>query len=226
MPLNNTVIALDGVGGTGIMPQLLKLAVKVSGSKLHVQRYFWTHGYFRPFHDLRDKEHIERKAEELAGIIRSVKAESNHVQIIAKSGGCLVAVKALEQLDANETSRIILMSPAISPQYDLSPALRAVSGKMVCFHSQHDKIILGLGTTIFGTSDGVRTVSAGCVGFANPPDSGVALDQYDKLEQHSWTPSMLKQLHTGLHSGNSSFPWILKHIVPILAEGADSAEAI
>ncbi len=221
MAPKNIVIALDGVGGTGIMPQLLKLAVKVSKSELHVQRYFWTHGYLRPFQDLLDKEHIERKGEELAKIIRSARDESNHVQIIAKSGGCLVAVKALEQLDADETSRVILMSPAISPHYDLSPALGAVSGKMICFHSQHDKVILGLGTKIFGTSDGVRTVSAGCVGFANPPNTSLNLDQYAKLEQHSWTPSMLKQLHTGLHSGNSSFPWILKHIVPILAERVD-----
>ena len=62
----------------------------------------------------------------------------------------------------------VLLSPALSPTYDLVPALRAVRREMVVFWSPLDVIVLGLGTRIFGTIDRIKTVSAGLVGFRGP----------------------------------------------------------
>lgn len=166
-PPPNLVIALDGVGGTGILPLSLRAAAKFGGANLKIQRFFWNHGVFMPFHDLLDKEHIERKGAQLAELIDSVD-KGHTVQLVAKSGGT--------------------------------------------------RFILGLGTSIFGTSDGVRTTSAGCAGFATAPENCLYPEQYSKLEQQRWRPGMLKQLHNGMHFGNSATPWLLKNVVPRLID--------
>jgi hypothetical protein len=163
----NIVIALDGVGGTGILPLSLKAAAKFGGANLKIQRFFWNHGVFMLFHDLLDKEHIERKGAQLAELIDSLYKDDT-VQLVAKSGG--------------------------------------------------SRLILGLGTSIFGTSDGVRTTSAGCAGFAIAPVSCLYPAQYSELEQERWRPDMLKQLQNGMHFGNSATPWLLKNIVPRLID--------
>lgn len=213
----NLVIALDGVGGTGILPLSLMAAAKFGGANLKIRRFFWNHGLFMPFHDLLDKEHISRKGAELAELIDSIDKEHS-VQVVAKSGGSLVAVKALELLAERRVARTILLSPAISPGYDLSRALQAIERNLICYYSPYDRVILGLGTSIFGTSDGVRTVSAGCAGFEVEPQSCLYPEQYAKLEQERWRPEMLKQLHNGMHFGNSATPWLLKNVVPLLSE--------
>ena len=216
-PGSHLVITLDGVGGTGILPFSLMAAAKLGGTKLKVQRYFWNHGLFMPFHDLLDKAHIDQKGAELATLIETL-AKEHSVQLVAKSGGSLVAIKALELLAPNKVVRTVLLSPAISPQYDLSRALQAVERSLICYYSPYDRLILGLGTSLFGTSDGVRTVSAGCLGFAVAPDVCLYPEQYIKLEQERWQPAMLKQFHNGMHAGNSSTPWLLKNVVPRLIE--------
>lgn len=212
------VLALDGVGGTGIMPLSLMAATKLAGKNLRVKRFFWNHGIGRPFRDLLDREHINRKGTELAELIEEMQEadEFRTVQIVAKSGGCLVAVKAMELLPENVVTRVILLSPSISPSYDLSPAMKAAK-EVNCFYSTFDRLILGLGTSIFGTSDGVRTVGAGCVGFINPPRRCKFPDQYKKLSQEKWEPHMLKQMHNGMHFGSSATPWLLHNVVPLLA---------
>ena len=170
-----------------------------------------------PFKDLLDKEHMTQKASELADLISDIDPQIS-IQIVAKSGGSLVAIKALELLPVNRVKRMVLLSPAVSPNYDLSPALQSISSSLICHHSHLDRLILGLGTSIFGTSDGARVVSAGCTGFTNVPSVCRFPEQYSKLEQLSWRPEMLKQLHNGLHFGNTSTPWLLRHVIPRLME--------
>ena len=57
------------------------------------------------------------------------------VFLVAKSGGSGVIVKALEQLEEGSVERAILLAPALSPDYDLSAALRALVRDMVVFWS-------------------------------------------------------------------------------------------
>jgi hypothetical protein len=210
------VIALDGVGGTGIMPQTLALAMKWTGSGHTVQKFFWTHGIGQPLKDLQDTDNIEKKSIELFQLLEGLLTEGKSVQVVAKSGGSIIAVKALERLPAASVTRLVLLSPAISPGYDLSLALRAVDKKMVCFYSKHDRVYLSLGTSVFGTSDGVRGASAGCLSFQAPPPQASEPEQYSKLEQVPWEPAMLARLHIGMHLGNSMLPWLLKYVVPVL----------
>ena len=54
-------------------------------------------------------------------------------------------VKALEDLPIGSVEAVVLLAPAISPDYDLSKALKAVSREMVVFWSPLDVIVLGAG---------------------------------------------------------------------------------
>jgi hypothetical protein len=79
---------------------------------------------------------------------------------------------------------VVLASPALSPTYDLRPAIAHVDGKLISFNSRRDFIILYLGTMIFGTVDNHHTAAAGRVGFvADPRDPG-----YSKLRQIAYDP--------------------------------------
>ena len=95
---------------------------------------------------------------------------------MGKSGGTGLVVRALEGLPEDSVEAAVLLSPALSPGYDLSRALRAVRREMVVFWSPLDLFVLGLGTRIFGTVDRVNSVSAGLVGFRPPvgPDEAGA----------------------------------------------------
>jgi hypothetical protein len=216
------IIAMDGVGGTGIMPQTLGLAMRMAKTDHTVEKFFWTHGLGKPIKDLQDRENIEKKSLELSELVQRLISEGASVQVVAKSGGSIIAVKALERLPASSVVSTVLLSPAISPGYDLSLALSAVEGKMFCFYSNLDRVYLSLGTSVFGTSDGVKGNSAGCVGFLTPPPAAADLDQYAKLEQIPWEPSMLARLHIGMHLGNSMLPWLLKYVVPVLKYEQDA----
>src|SRR5438309_1470308 len=78
----------------------------------------------------------------------------------------------------------------------------AVRREVVVFWSPLDLIVLGAGTRIFGTIDGVKTVSAGLVGF-RPPASATAgqLAEYAKLRQVRWRPAMASTGYLGGHVG-------------------------
>ena len=215
----NVTVAMDGVGGTISMPLGLRLAMRMARADHNVRVFFWTHGIWQPIKDLTDRGHIESKSLELLSLLESLIAEGCTVNIVAKSGGSIVAVKALERLPEASIGNVVLLSPAISPNYDLSIALKAIGGSLHSFYSRHDRLYLDLGTSLFGTSDGVKGPSAGCVGFVSPAHDCIEPLQYAKLTQVPWHPSMLSRLHIGLHLGNSMIPWLLKYVVPVLHQG-------
>ncbi|WP_254053598.1 hypothetical protein [Singulisphaera sp. GP187] len=111
----------------------------------------------------------------------------------------------------------VLLSPALSPRYDLTPALRAVKREMVVFWSPLDVFVLGFGTRIFGTIDRIKSVSAGLVGFRmqEPRDEAKQL-QYAKLRQIRWTPAMARTGYLGGHVGPDNPAFLRKYVVPLL----------
>jgi hypothetical protein len=123
----------------------------------------------------------------------------------------------LSLVPANSVKKVVLLAPAVSPEYRLTPALRAVKEKIFAFWSPNDAFILGLGTTVFGTADGAYTRSAGMIGFQAPAaidSETIAL--YKKLQQIKWQPSMLMTLNFGDHQGSVMVPFLHNHVVPLL----------
>ena len=93
---------------------------------------------------------------------------AGRIVLTAHSGGAGIAVWALETLpDDVKVDMVLMLAPALSPQYDLTTALGHVRGKVYAFTSPLD-LVLGPGTSTFGTIDGVRCDAAGRCGFVVP----------------------------------------------------------
>jgi len=214
------VYLIDGVGGFGLAPKVMEHALTEAGVPHEMRNFYWSHGFGRWHSDLTDDENLRRKASELADSIMTLRAcGGRSVFIVAKSGGTAVALAALAQLPAESVERVVLLSSAVSPDYDLVPALRAVRTEIVSFWSPKDKFILGLGTSMFGTADGMMGESAGLIGFRTPDQATAAdLALFRKLRQVEWDESMRKAYNYGTHIG-TSMPLFVRHYVAPLVGG-------
>jgi hypothetical protein len=216
---NGVVYVVDGAGGSGFTPLVLRRSL--SRLPYEVRHFRWGTGYGRILSDLTNRDNIRRKASELSDSIAEYRGESGNrdhrVYVVAKSAGTAVALWALTELAPDTVERAILLSPAVSPTFPLVDALRAVRSDLVNFWSPNDLFFLGLGTSLFGTADGVFGKSAGLTGFAHRvADDEEVVPEYAKLRQIKWDPSMIRFLHLGTHSGNSMPPFVDKYIVPLL----------
>ena len=215
------LIVVGGIGGLDWCGVAVRHVVKVTRMPYAVQQFPWGHGFLRWHADLTNVTNRDARAGVLADTIRRFKTDHPHspVVMVAKSGGAGVGVKALELLDPETVERVVLLAPALSPRYDLSVALSAVHREMVVFWSPLDVIVLGLGTRLFGTTDRVRTASAGLVGFQIP--DAFAHDanrnrEYRKLRQIRWHPRMATTGYFGGHLGPDCPFFIKKYVVPLL----------
>jgi hypothetical protein len=222
------VVVADGVGGLDLCGTGLRYVMGAMKVPYLVKVVPWGHGFGRWHADLTNATNHEIRAQEIADTVvafrREHPAASETVFLVGKSGGTGLIVKALEHLPAETVASAVLLSPALSPTYDLTRALRAVRREMVVFWSPLDLIVLGAGTRIFGTIDRVKTVSAGMVGF-RPPASGDATgagpdpDPYRKLRQVRWRPSMATTGYLGGHVGPDNPAFLKKYVVPLLRVG-------
>ncbi len=205
------MILVGGVGGWDVLGASAKFAFPRAGLDFEIHDFVWSHGWGQWLKDLQDARHLHKKATELAGLIREAAAEPERpIHVIAKSGGAGLALAAAEMLPPNTLSRLILLSAAVSPEYDLRPALRATKGQIVSFYSPYDQFILNFGTRQFGTVDRVYGPSAGLCGF-DVPGALAPEDQalYRRLVQVQWSPRMLWQGNAGGHTG-STWPCFLQ----------------
>jgi len=213
------VIVVAGVGGLDFLGTAAQIALPRSGVKHEVREFVWTHGYGQMIKDLQDKEHVQKKAAELARVIHRLKEENPNrkIYLLAKSGGTGLVLAAAEEVPENAIERIVLLSAAVSADYDLRPALRATRREIVSFHSPYDQLILNWGTRQFGTIDRVFGPSAGLYGFRPPEDLDDADHLlYNRLVQIPWHPRMLLQGHPGNHSGTSLPTFIAVEVAPYL----------
>jgi hypothetical protein len=198
------LFVVGGVGGIDPLPLMAQVVFPRAGVQHEIRNFTWSHGVGQVVRDLQDSAHLRRKGDELAEQVREVKRvqPNRPIYLLARSGGTGLAVVAAEQLGPGTVERIILLSTALSPQYDLRPALRATRGEIISFWSPHDRMVLGLGTWFFGTVDRVYGRSAGLTGFALPPGFSEAdLPLYQRLVQIRWTPRMLSCGNLGGHPG-------------------------
>ncbi|MSU77782.1 MAG: alpha/beta hydrolase [Gemmataceae bacterium] len=214
------VIIVEGIGGIDMVGKSAKLSFKHANLPHDVHRFIWTHGTGKFLTDLQDTQHVLKKADELASFIRDYRARypNRRIYIVAKSGGTGLTLFALRDLPANTVERVILLSAAVSPNFDLRHALRATRGEIVSFHSRNDRMILSWGTSTFGTIDRHYGESAGLKGFVvplNQTDEDRTL--YRRLVQVPYTSRMLLAgVSNGSHSA-TSLPWFISsEVVPWL----------
>jgi pimeloyl-ACP methyl ester carboxylesterase len=213
------VYLLEGVGGYRVMTAVNTAALEMSGFPHEIRTFHWGHGWGRFFLDLMDPENVEARSAELAAMIKEVKRQTPNrpVYLVAHSGGNGVAVKTAEKLPPNTLRRVVLLAPAVSPEYDLRRALLACECGIVSHYSAGDMFFLGWGTRQFGTMDREYTESAGRVGFRVPPGlKPCDAELYKRLVQIPWQPRMLLSGHLGTHVGSALPTFWVNEVAPWL----------
>lgn len=213
------VFVVGGIGGLDTVGHSALHALPRSGVKHEIRDFTWQHGKGHFFQDLEDLWHLKRRACDLAEeVYRVKKADPERpVFLVGKSAGAALVLFAAELLPPGTLERIVLLSAAVSPTYDLRPALRATRAEVVSFHSKHDWFILGWGTEQFGTADRVQGCSAGLNGFVVPADLNAEDNAlYRRLVQVPWSSGMIRGGHLGGHQGTSMPGFLSREVVPWL----------
>ena len=222
------VVSLDGVGGYNWGPRWLRAGLDEAGVKPAIVIYDWSKGPTGLFvGDLVAKDRNQAAANELAQRVATyVSAMPNRpVTLIGHSGGAAVVVWALEALPPHcQVERAILLAPALSTEYDLTKALKAVHSRLYVMYSQADVGLMGAGTAVFGTMDRQHAVSAGMVGFKVPVEADV--DEYAKVRQVGWTLGLVKMGHLGGHMGWTSIRFAREFLAPIIQGRSDPGEKV
>ena len=160
------------------------------------------------------------KALEVVDRVRDFRDEhpAAPIDLIGYSGGGGMAIFVAEALPPDVRVRnVILAHPALCPTYDLDPTLEHIDGKLVNFYSTGEWVILGLGTTLFGTMDRSVGASAGMTGFQ--VEKAAALpDMRRHVEQRAWSPEMISSGHWGDHIGILAREWNRRYVAPYLLQ--------
>ena len=187
------VFVVGGVGGVDPLQACAQMALPLTGTPHEIRVFEWTHGKLHMLRDLQDLRYLKDKAAELAAEVLAVKADdpSRPVFLLGHSAGAALALEAAGQLPPATLERVILLSAAVSPMYDLRPALRGTRGEVVAFHSPLDVFMLHFGTSFFGTVDRYYMDAAGMTGFQVPTElSDEDSRLYGRLVQSGWTAGM------------------------------------
>jgi pimeloyl-ACP methyl ester carboxylesterase len=213
------VFVVGGVGGLDSLGLSARWALPAAGVPHEVRELDWTHGKLRLLRDLQDTRHLLLKADELADQVRAYKAEypERPVYLVGHSAGAGLILATAERLPPAAVERLVLLSPAVSPAYDLRPALRATRGEIVSFCSGWDWVFLDWGTSLFGTVDRVYSPSAGHGGFVKPDDlDEEGRELYRRLVQVPWRWECLFDGRGGGHTSTSMPLFVYKHVAPWL----------
>jgi hypothetical protein len=156
---------------------------------------------------------LERESRRLAEHIVGERQRRPEAPIflIGCSCGCHVALRALEYLpEGAAVESVGLLAAAVSPQRDLGPALSHIRGRLVSAWSPLDFLILGAGTTLFGTGDRRHTPSAGMIGLRHPS----AKDP--RVIQIRWRPSMIAHGWLGDHFTAGASGLVANYVAPAM----------
>lgn len=220
-PLDREVLVLvDGVGGFQAAGLVVRRSLREAGCEIGTVLFRWqTPIYADIFSDLMWLRRNRVMSAKLARLLLRFRREQSRTRlhVMAYSGGAGIAVFALERLvGRSPVDTLVLACPALSPTYNLGPALRAVK-RAYALVSPRDSFILGFGTRTFGTTDRVFTSAAGRLGFRKPVGLSAADEEaYARLGQFQWTPEYASLRHHGTHAGWASVPFLRTHLPPLL----------
>jgi pimeloyl-ACP methyl ester carboxylesterase len=217
--LAGTVFVVGGVGGLDPIQACAPWALPRAGVPHHIEVFTWTHGKCRLLRDLQDTRYLLEQSERLAVAVREVQGREpgQPIYLLGHSAGTGLILAAAEKLPPASVERIILLSAALSPCYDLRGALRATRRELVSFNSTFDRFCLDWCTSLFGTVDRVYGPAAGLDGFQIPPDlddEGRRL--YQRLVQLPWRLEMVLKCTDGSHHGPCMPIFLAQRVAPWL----------
>jgi hypothetical protein len=216
------VIVLPGIEGKSFCNINIARGLDEGGVTMAIEIFDWTTEVpGGALINLADLERNRRIAEVLGSCI--VQYRYHHpgqpVYLVAHSGGAGVAILTLESLRPEvRVSGVVLLAAAVSPTYDLRPALQHTTDGIYNYYSAYDRFLLDVGTRVFGTMDRVHGTAAGSIGFRMPSDFKEPHDQalYRKVHNISWQPEMREYGNWGGHLDWANRNWVRYYLAPLI----------
>jgi pimeloyl-ACP methyl ester carboxylesterase len=225
------VVVLPGIEGRGPLNIDVARGLDEGGVNYGIEIFDWgtgsAAGLLIHLTDLqRNMAQARRLAQRIEQYQRAYPGRPVHV--LGHSGGAGLALLALEALPPySRITGAILLAAAVSPQYDLRPALQRIQYAVYSFYCLQDFAFLGVGTGIFGTIDRAHGPSAGAVGFRLPDgldEAGRRLYEL-RLRQIPWSSQMWRDGHHGGHLGWANRRFVRTWLAPLIIEEDQAAAA-
>ena len=215
------VMVLPGIEGKSFLNRNIVRGLLRADVPYGIENYDWTSGLFGCLWNLRSGRRHREQAKIIAGKISDYrrKCPTQPVYLIGHSGGGAMTLFALEQLPVGlRATGGLMLLPAISNGYDLSPALSQTERGLWCFHSNADAVALGLATIVLGTCDGFHRPSAGMTGFKATAHLPIHQndDNTPALHEVPYRREMMQSWNLGGHFGPTSPAFVQTWIAPIL----------
>jgi len=205
------VIFLDGAGWiSGDGP--VRRGLHQAGFPGAVERFGWS-SWLGPLPDHLMARADHPKVFALADHITTLRRTNpqGRIVLIGLSAGTCIIVHALEQLPKEvSVDYVVLLSPSISSQHDLSQALRHVKYRLYATNSPNDAILAAVPSA--GLESGLP---AGQVGFELPKSFNPSKrDLYSKVVNLPWQPGYVAYGWDGGHVSATRSKFIEVVIAP------------
>jgi pimeloyl-ACP methyl ester carboxylesterase len=212
------MLILPGVGNTRFQLNGFVEAAEQQLPEFDIEVRTWG-VRFMTIHNLRAHERNVATAEAIAAEIaewRRANPDTPFYLVGYSGGGGMVTLVTAALPDDVSIDRLVLVAPAISPDYPLErEVLPHVREHVVSYASERD-LQVGWGTRTFGTIDRKNTASAGAIGFAAP---------HERLLEYRWSAADLAVGHAGNHLAYLSGRWQAAKLLPAL-DPSVSSEAL
>ncbi len=213
----------DGAGGGGLMNWSggLRQGLRSGGYPGAGEIFGWNTGLGVLADQNASAAYKRGKARKLAqeAAAYSRKYPGAPLTFIGLSAGTSVAVFGMEEMPSDvPVTNVVLCGASISSTYDLSRALRNLSGKLYVFTSEKDAV-LGFLVPMAGTADRASgsVAAAGLRGFRMPYSASADTRRlYAKVVTIPWRPEYSKLGYSGGHTGALSSRFVAAHIAPRL----------
>jgi len=217
------VVILPGIEGPGPGSWAIRKGLDDSGLPYALEVYDWREGRLGAAYAF-DEPASRKRAHEIALHMDSYRRThaGEPVFVVGHSGGGALGAFVAEEFDSRPPlNGVILMEPALGPEYDLTEAIHGAGGHLAVTSAETDVLLRSL-TTIGQNFDGAKGRTAGQDGFRLPPDAPPErVAAFGKLCQIRWDASMLKDANWGGHMGCTSPPWVASTIAPLIRRWAD-----
>ncbi len=218
------VIVCPGIAGADLFCQRLTWMLDGDVPGQSAQLWDWTSvkptGDLSTLSNIYDYTRNRYRADELARQI--VEWQRDHpdgrLSLIGMSGGAGICFFTVQRLPKEVMlDRIVLVSGAVSPSFDLAPIIAKTRIGLFNYYSEKDIAVLRNGTIKVGTMDRKNVPAAGFCGFDPPADPAVA----DRIWQLKWIPAYRDLGNDGGHIGGLAVPFDRKLILPLFADPPD-----
>lgn len=223
------VIVLPGIEGRSAYNVGIARGLEKGGVPAGIEIFDWGLP-FGTFLNVAAAERNHQQARRVADRIVEYRRDypGKPVYLIGHSAGAGLAVLTLEALPANtHVKAAYLLAAALSPECDLTTALRRTDKGIWNFYSNADVGFLAVGTSLFGTVDRRHGVAAGAVGFEHPETLGpTGREQYaHKLHQIEYDRRMAQSGNPGTHTGWANERFVADWIAPLVMNSMGYADS-